>query len=206
MVAAVNTNDPRVRRTRQLLQSAFMTLVHEKSFDAITVHDIAERATVNRATFYAHFADKYALVDATLGASFTELLVGRLPSDAPLNEAALKVFIVAVCDFHRNISKQCIRTYQALESSLEPRIIAHLHLAVRTCLERTPTLRTRDGQMREAAATVISWSIYGAALQWYKAGGPQSAEAFAEMVYPLIAGGISAMSALGRPDGGHIAL
>ncbi len=156
MVAPVNTNDPRVKRTRQLLQSAFTALVHEKSFDAITVQDIAERAPVNRATFYAHFADKCALGDATLGASFTEMLVGRLPIDATLDAETLKALVVTVCDFHRNLSIQCIRTYQALESSLEPRIIAHLHSVVRACLEGTRLAHVRDDQMLETAATVVS--------------------------------------------------
>ena len=58
---AVNEADPRVKRTRKLLQDALLELLTEKNFDAITVQDIAERSTINRATFYAHFADKYAL-------------------------------------------------------------------------------------------------------------------------------------------------
>ena len=45
--------DPRVKRTRQLLQNALMELVQEKSQGSITVQDIAARAEVNRATFYA---------------------------------------------------------------------------------------------------------------------------------------------------------
>jgi len=60
---AMNPNDPRVKRTRQLLQQALMDLLREKGFQAITVQDIAERATLNRATFYAHFTDKYDLID-----------------------------------------------------------------------------------------------------------------------------------------------
>jgi AcrR family transcriptional regulator len=51
--------DPRVRRTRQLLQDALLALLAEKRFEAITVQDITERATLNHATFYAHFADKW---------------------------------------------------------------------------------------------------------------------------------------------------
>ena len=58
---AVNEADPRVKRTRKLLQDALLELLAEKSFDAITVQDIAERSTINRATFYAHFVDKYDL-------------------------------------------------------------------------------------------------------------------------------------------------
>src|SRR3984957_7123093 len=43
--------DPRIRRTRQLLQGALRTLMQSKSFDEIAVQDITEAATVNRATF-----------------------------------------------------------------------------------------------------------------------------------------------------------
>jgi AcrR family transcriptional regulator len=50
-----------VRRTRKLLQDAFVELLAEKRFEAITVQDIAARSTVNRTTFYAHFVDKYDL-------------------------------------------------------------------------------------------------------------------------------------------------
>lgn len=59
----VNPNDPRVKRTRQLLMQAFMELLKEKKdISSISVQDIAERATLNRATFYAHFEDKYAFL------------------------------------------------------------------------------------------------------------------------------------------------
>ena len=58
-----NSSDPRVQRTRQLLLEAFMALVQEKhTIHSISIQEIATRATVNRATFYAHFADKYALM------------------------------------------------------------------------------------------------------------------------------------------------
>jgi AcrR family transcriptional regulator len=54
--------DLRVKRTKMLLREALIDLIAEKGFDAITVGDIAERAMVNRATFYRHYTDKYALV------------------------------------------------------------------------------------------------------------------------------------------------
>src|SRR5579883_104407 len=54
--------DLRIRRTHHFLQEAIIELVTEKGFDAITVGDIAERAMINRATFYRHYQDKYDLV------------------------------------------------------------------------------------------------------------------------------------------------
>jgi hypothetical protein len=53
--------DPRVRRTRQLLQKALQKMLQQKEFEEISVQDITEAATVNRATFYDHFgALRYA--------------------------------------------------------------------------------------------------------------------------------------------------
>ena len=107
MGSPVNARDPRVKRTRELLQGAFAELVREKSFDALTVGDIAARATLNRATFYAHFADKYALLDATIAASFAWRLQGHIPAEASMTEAAVRALIVAVCDYYRALSTQC---------------------------------------------------------------------------------------------------
>jgi AcrR family transcriptional regulator len=49
--------DPRVKRTRQLLKDALVSLIRERELDKLTIQDIAERATLNRATFYLHFRD-----------------------------------------------------------------------------------------------------------------------------------------------------
>jgi AcrR family transcriptional regulator len=58
-----NLEDLRVRRTRKLLQKALLDAASEKGFAHVTVRDIAERAMVNRATFYRHYQDKYDLLE-----------------------------------------------------------------------------------------------------------------------------------------------
>jgi len=50
--------DARVRRTRDALGDALITLMQEKAFDTITVQDVLDRAHVSRSTFYAHYSDK----------------------------------------------------------------------------------------------------------------------------------------------------
>ena len=67
--------DPRVIRTRQLLRDALVSLIAEKGFDATTVQDIADRATLNRATFYLHYKDKQDLLTQSLRDAIDELLV-----------------------------------------------------------------------------------------------------------------------------------
>jgi AcrR family transcriptional regulator len=55
--------DPRVVRTRNLLREALIELIPEKGYEAITIKDITDRATLNRATFYLHYRDKDDLLN-----------------------------------------------------------------------------------------------------------------------------------------------
>ncbi|MEW9676760.1 TetR/AcrR family transcriptional regulator [Lentibacillus sp. L22] len=54
--------DPRVARTRKWFRDALFELIHEKGYENITVQNIADRATLNRATFYLHYRDKHDLL------------------------------------------------------------------------------------------------------------------------------------------------
>jgi AcrR family transcriptional regulator len=50
--------DRRVARTRHALQHAFLRLIVEKGYEAVSIQDICEAADVGRSTFYLHFKDK----------------------------------------------------------------------------------------------------------------------------------------------------
>jgi AcrR family transcriptional regulator len=54
--------DRRVRRTRELLLRALLSLIQEQGYDRITVQDIIDRADIGRSTFYAHYRDKEDLL------------------------------------------------------------------------------------------------------------------------------------------------
>ena len=69
--------DPRVKRTRSLILQAFGELLAEKGFEAISVQDITDKAEINRATFYKHFVDKYALLDYTIKERFKQEIEKR---------------------------------------------------------------------------------------------------------------------------------
>jgi AcrR family transcriptional regulator len=68
--------DPRVKRTQQLLRDSLIALIMEKGYDAITVQDIAQRATLNRATFYLHYRDKEDLLQQTVEDILQDLISG----------------------------------------------------------------------------------------------------------------------------------
>lgn len=53
-------------RTDKAIMQAFIDLLKEKSFEKITVQDILEKTPVTRATFYAHYHDKYEIAERML--------------------------------------------------------------------------------------------------------------------------------------------
>lgn len=104
-----NSSDPRVQRTRQLLLKAFIALIQEKrNIHSISIQEIAMRATVNRATFYAHFEDKYALVVDWSREKFQRVLACQLPASSTLQRETLHRLILAVFDFMA-LSRRCYR-------------------------------------------------------------------------------------------------
>src|SRR5947209_19986541 len=104
---AVNEADPRVKRTRKLLQDALMELLAEKSFDAITVQDIAERSTINRATFYTHFADKYQLFGSFMHEWFRKALQRFVAGGASLSRSNLRLVILATMEALAEMDDHC---------------------------------------------------------------------------------------------------
>lgn len=59
----MNTKDLRVIKTKNNIRSAFIDLLSEKDFHSITVQNILDKAMINRSTFYAHYLDKYDLLE-----------------------------------------------------------------------------------------------------------------------------------------------
>lgn len=55
--------DLRIERTKKFIKEAFYNLVSERGFEAVTISDIADKAMINRATFYLHYQDKYDLLN-----------------------------------------------------------------------------------------------------------------------------------------------
>lgn len=55
--------DRRVKKSRAAIYQAFINLLHQKSYESITVQEIIDLADVGRSTFYAHFDTKEALLE-----------------------------------------------------------------------------------------------------------------------------------------------
>ena len=62
-IVHMNTQDRRITKTRKAIYQAFLHLLNQKDYEAITVQEIIDLADVGRSTFYSHYESKELLLD-----------------------------------------------------------------------------------------------------------------------------------------------
>lgn len=70
--------DLRIEKTQRSIAQAFLALRAQKPLEKITVKELCQRAMINKSTFYAHYADLYALSDALEEQAVADILA-QLP-------------------------------------------------------------------------------------------------------------------------------
>ena len=59
----MTAQDRRITKTRKAIYNAFLQLLNQKDYEAITVQEIIDLADVGRSTFYSHYESKELLLD-----------------------------------------------------------------------------------------------------------------------------------------------
>lgn len=167
--------DPRITRTRKLIRDALLSLLAEKNFEAISVQDIAERATVNRATFYAHYTDKFALLDALV----REDVAAALTFDDPLSTTAARLMLTTVgknvfsfVDKHRRCK---------IDPDFEPQFERAIEA------ELTEFLQAR---FNHCTAMLIASALVGAAMYWRHTGPKTATEPIVSNIVAILVDGV----------------
>ena len=177
--------DLRVLRTRKLLYEAFLELLSKKGFRSLTVGEITDQAMVNRATFYAHFADKYVLFEYAIRENFRQLLEVQIPDDCGYTTQNLQIVIATVCDFLHQMKGHC----HSVEAQELPPFDEQITGMVREIISEW--FQTDDDPGLGApvlVADIASWAIYGAARHWSNHRQPELAVEFAAQITPMING------------------
>ncbi len=186
-----NSIDPRVKRTRQLLIQAFKALLQEKDPKDISVQDITDRATVNRATFYAHFEDKYDLMDSLMREEFQRVLTNSLPTSSSLSTSSLQILILTVFNFLGDLHHRCQPTDRRFDPLFEAALQQQLAEILLNWLKQLPPTEQQRLQPLETTALVISWAIFGPAVQWSHSRRMRSAGEMARYVTQIVVKGLA---------------
>jgi AcrR family transcriptional regulator len=188
MLESAEQLDPRVQRTRQYIVEAFVALLQEKTMQSITVQDIAAKAGINRATFYAHFTDKYHLFDYLVRETFRQMVFEHIPENAPYHIENVKHLIVTTCEFMNRFGNNCHPVDKSQEPLIEIQVQSQIYDIMVNWLQSVePNQATRELQAR-----ISSWAIFGAGLDWGRNPSQRSAQAIAEQVIQLLQEGVLA--------------
>jgi AcrR family transcriptional regulator len=177
--AVVESTDPRILRSRRMMMEALARLLDQKEFDDISIQEIADAATLNRATFYLHYPDKNALLQAMTAARFRNLIARRGLSFTNC-DGALRAIALGVCDYLAETTgcpSQLLK--MPLEGSIIP-VVEGMFQAGAAHHDMPP------GVDPGLLATTAAWAIFGAARRWYQTPDRIPAEEMAAKIESMV--------------------
>ncbi|WP_339321076.1 TetR/AcrR family transcriptional regulator [Paenibacillus sp. FSL W8-0194] len=183
--------DPRVIRTQRLLKNALFDLLEEQNYEQVTVQDIADRATVKRATFYLHYNDKQDLVNQCIDELLAELSESiRNSNDDPIqfDFSSGQVHPIFIRMF-KHVSER-FRQYQAL--LVKNRIAAFtaglldvLHNFISEGINMTEPDDSNLSARREVVIKYVESAFLELIIWWVENQMPYKEEEMAEMLMNL---------------------
>jgi AcrR family transcriptional regulator len=177
--SAAKALDPRIVRTRRMLMDALYRLLNRKEFDDISVQEIADEATLNRATFYLHYPDKNALLHAMTADRFRELISRRNLSFSDCDHA-LEAIVLGVCDF---LADRTACPKMLVKMPMERSVVPVVEELFNEGTNRHPLAPGVDAGLM---ATTVAWAIYGAAWRWSQTPGRKPAEEMAQQIAAMV--------------------
>lgn len=184
-LSTAETTDPRILRSRRMLMDSLAKLLIKKDFEDISIQEIADEATLNRATFYLHYADKNALLQAMTGVRFRDLMDRRGITFTNCN-GALRAIALGVCDY---LAESTSCPSQLARIPLEGSIIPVVEgMFIEGLAHHAPAPGVDEGLL----ATTAAWAVFGAARRWFQTANRIPAEEMAArietMVSPILFG------------------
>lgn len=175
--------DSRIIRTKKLLVEAFQEVSREKKMSQITVKDITERATVNRATFYAHFTDKYDILNYTLSETILKDLNNTLSVSDIINETVISNLFISIANYMVEVQDSCKMNSETFCNQAHQRINNELEDIFTIMLRNS--YPEQDIDVLVNSASFLASGLCGLARHWLDTSS-LTAEAFIDKNLPFL--------------------
>lgn len=173
--------NPLVFKSQKWLTDALLSLMKQKAFSAITVKEIAEKAELDRRTFYRHFNSKEELLDLYVEKLFKEYVsILSRESDQTIDSVALIYFEFweAHLDFLCIVSQNDLQAFLLSKfNEYMPRIYTALQLKMPV------SAHTDQGRYALAFKTGGFWNIL---FEWVNNGARQKPSEMAVIVTQMV--------------------
>lgn len=174
--------DLRIKKTKRAIRSAFYELIKEKPLEKITVREIAERAEINKTTFYAHYETVYDLVD-----QLEQEAVAEVISQLNTAQGLLSSPRAFVKEIYTLLSKNQLCT-ELFSAPAMAQFTAHLHNAILEKIKQDGI----DSTQYENIGAVLVFIFNGIA--GLQASAPELAEAQLDTIATFVEGGVKVLT------------
>ena len=174
--------DLRIKKTKRAIRNAFYELIKEKPLEKITVREIAERAEINKTTFYAHYETVYDLVD-----QLEQEAVAEVISQLNTAQGLLSSPRAFVKEIYTLLSENQLCT-ELFSAPAMAQFTAHLHNAI---LEKVKQDGIDSTQYENIGAVLVFIFNGIAGLQ---ASAPELAEAQLDTIATFVEGGVKVLT------------
>ncbi len=162
-----------------MLMDALAALLQRKAYEDISIQEIADEATLNRNTFYLHYPDKTALLQAMTETRFRRLIALRGISFTDCN-GALRAIALGVCDYLTELTNCPAKgALIPLEGSIIPVVEGMF-------LEGAAHHAAVPGISAALIATTAAWGVFGAARRWHQSSERIPAEQMAAKIEAMV--------------------
>lgn len=182
--------DPRVKRTRALLQSALTDLLRQKPLRKIQVKEIAAHAEVSRYAFYAHFDTKEELLFSYIDDIFATINQKLQESASQPDQFAAKTLIMLMFQLWEE-QIEALQWIMQVENKdlLLARFRSHIAI-LWSSVEAHPDTHPAEYLKRdpEYAIDFVAGGSYMLLRRWTKEKPRLSAEEMGSLVFEFIVG------------------
>ncbi len=174
--------DPRIARTRSSLREALFALTREHALDEISISDIAERAGINRSTYYQHYSDKDTLLAEALDAVIDDAIGPEPPLTAEHGAKILEQYLRHVAE-HVALYRQLLG--EGGSATIQVRMSKRLQLILVQAFERGAP-HSLVGVPTEVAAAAIAGSALATIRAWLDIEPVPSVEVASDWIWTVI--------------------
>ncbi len=182
----MDKSDKRFKKAEENIRISFMELAESRGIDAVTATDIIKKAKVNRATFYAHYKDKYELIEK-MEDEFCTPLLEKAKLDAFANADIVEMsqdFVVQVINYYYD-NREFLKLFCGEKG--DTFFWSRFSRKIGNAIKET-SMDTRLKIPSEYVVASLIGLVSGILMAWAKSDFKEKPEDFAKIVYTIIKG------------------
>lgn len=179
--------DRRVKKTKQALNQALLTLLNHKTFKQITITDIVQEADVNRGTFYKHYHEKEDLLDNIIQDVLADLKNAYRDPYLQTNHFSIQTLTPSMIKIFDHVYNHQAFYKQVINSSISYRFQNQIcEVICELVLDESNSFITTTNAEPLLLATYQAHAIFGMIVFWAEEGFKHSPKYMSEQLLLII--------------------